>query len=425
MFGVCLLIVLVGGQAGAFLPDRFLAGVAERTAALRADFLAHFFPSDALWYQRIARDWYVWDPSRPGVQQDVAFFPLWPAVLWVIGFVAPNPVVARWLAVLVAAGCALGSVFAFARLAWGLLPERGAKLAVWLFMLWPAANFLFESYPTGLMNWLAVLALLSAMERRFWRAAGWSGLLTAAGPLGLGTAMAVWVCAALRARGWRDVGRLAALGVLSIAGLLGFMLLQLVKFHDPLAFVKAQEAWAPQLSWGARVPVAVLQVLVVPDFVAAVRGLKHVLHPPSLIWLQLAVQKSLYLVLEGVALLSVGSMFFFEKKNQKTFASAVADFSGEPPTGTKSFFASFFSKKEESLPVVLQGFFTLALFIWFHSTSRPGNAVPRLLYPDMAMFLGAAWMLQDRPRLAAVAIVVSGALLAGAEFLTVAGYGVT
>jgi hypothetical protein len=42
-------------------------------------------------------------------------------------------------------------------------------------------------------------------------------------------------------------------------------------------------------------------------------------------------------------------MFFFEKKNQKTFASAVADLSGEPPTGNKSFLVLFF-KKERFLP---------------------------------------------------------------------------
>jgi hypothetical protein len=41
-----------------------------------------------------------------------------------------------------------------------------------------------------------------------------------------------------------------------------------------------------------------------------------------------------------------GRTFFFEKKKQKTFIGAVADLSGEHPTGTKSFFASFFSKKE-------------------------------------------------------------------------------
>jgi hypothetical protein len=40
-----------------------------------------------------------------------------------------------------------------------------------------------------------------------------------------------------------------------------------------------------------------------------------------------------------------GRMFFFEKKNQKTFMSCRALASGHP-TGNTGFFASFFSKKE-------------------------------------------------------------------------------
>jgi hypothetical protein len=41
-------------------------------------------------------------------------------------------------------------------------------------------------------------------------------------------------------------------------------------------------------------------------------------------------------------------MFFFEKKNQKTFALGGAGPCGSPRhcPGSKSFFASFFSKKE-------------------------------------------------------------------------------
>jgi hypothetical protein len=38
-------------------------------------------------------------------------------------------------------------------------------------------------------------------------------------------------------------------------------------------------------------------------------------------------------------------MFFFEKKNQKTFVPCRV-LGAENPTGIKSFFASFFSKKE-------------------------------------------------------------------------------
>jgi hypothetical protein len=41
-------------------------------------------------------------------------------------------------------------------------------------------------------------------------------------------------------------------------------------------------------------------------------------------------------------------MFFFEKKNQKTFTHLVGALPQHPSQMDKSFFASFFSKKEDS-----------------------------------------------------------------------------
>jgi hypothetical protein len=41
-----------------------------------------------------------------------------------------------------------------------------------------------------------------------------------------------------------------------------------------------------------------------------------------------------------------GKRFFFEKKNQKTFGPAGCGNAGAESRRTKSFFASFFSKKE-------------------------------------------------------------------------------
>ncbi len=43
-------------------------------------------------------------------------------------------------------------------------------------------------------------------------------------------------------------------------------------------------------------------------------------------------------------------MFFFAKKNQKTFACAVADFSGDDATADQKFFCFFFFKKRRTFP---------------------------------------------------------------------------
>ncbi len=399
-----LVVVLAAGEVALAVPHNWLGGTPAHLAQLRTHFTDRFFPFDALWYQHIAADGYAWKPSLPGVQQDVAFFPLWPAVLWLLGRLRLEGAHAAWLTVSVSAGCALGSVMAFHRLADRVLPPAAARTATLLLAVSPAANFLWQSYPTGLMNLLTVLVLLALVDGEVLRAAVFSGVVTASGPLGLGSALAVCACAALQAwRGLRpgmpgreagamlrEAGRLAALGVISVSGLLVFLAIQYVKFGDAFAFMKAQDAWATQLSWLARVPQFVLQSLVVPDLIQAGRALKHLDRAPTLMWLQLSVQKSLYLVLQAAAILMVAA-----------------------------------SARLRCRPVLLQGAFTMALFIWFHSTSRPGNSTPRLLYCDMAIFLGAGWLLRDRPALAWLAVGGSACLLAGAEFLTVAGYMVT
>jgi hypothetical protein len=48
------------------------------------------------------------------------------------------------------------------------------------------------------------------------------------------------------------IGRLLGFGMLSVAGLLGFMVFLQYRFDDPLLFLKAQSAWGGGLSIGAR-----------------------------------------------------------------------------------------------------------------------------------------------------------------------------
>ncbi len=378
---VCFAIILTAQGAAGFVPAAWQGAWSTHVVARQAQFVDRFFAFDAVWYQRIADDLYRWDPAQPLVKQDVAFFPLWPLLLRLVA-------VSRWAAVALAACFAAASICAFYRLALRLLPARGAVLATWLFALYPGASFLLLSYPTGLMNLLCCVAILALMDGKYWRAAACGGLVTAVGPLGLGTALAVCMCAAGAApRTWRGLGWLAGVGLLSVSGLLAFLVWQTVKFGDPLAFIKAQAAWAAPLPWARRIPRAIVQLLIVPEFFAAVRELGHAARAGSLMGLQASLEKSLQLAAEGLALISLAA------------CSRLA-----------------------ARPVLLQGGFTMALFIWFHSTSRPGNSTLRLTYCAIGMFLGGAWLLRGRPRAAACALCVSALLLAGGAFLTAAGY---
>ncbi len=387
----CVALIVLAFWLGGFVPAAWDGNWTAHIVRMQPHVVDRFFPFDAAWYQRIATEGYVWDPTQPGMKQDVAFFPLWPAVLHLAAWCMPTQRAAAWMAVALSAGFAFASICALHRLAEAVLPARAVGLATWLYALWPAASFLLLSYPTGLMNLLCILALLTALRERFWMAALCAGLVTASGPLGLGTAVAVWLCAA-EDRLPRGVTagalvELAGLGTVAVSGLAGFLLWQYVVLGDAFAFIKAQGAWATPLPWLARIPRAIEQVLILPDFGLGFAYLLHVLHARSLVALQAELEKGLHTAALGLALLVCVLCW-------------------------------------RRVPRVIgyQAVFTLALFIWFHSTSRPGNSTLRLTYCVMLIFLGLALILQARPRLARWTLCLSGLMLFSGALLTACGY---
>jgi hypothetical protein len=394
----CFALILLAGQLAAYVPPAWLGNWPVHAVALQAHSVDRFFPFDAAWYQSIADGGYVWNPAQPQLKQNVAFFPLWPLLLRVLALALRDPLAERWAAVAMAAGFASASIIAFAALARRVLPASATGTAIMLFALYPGASFLLLSYPTGLMNLLTVLALLALLDKQFFAAAICAGLVTAIGPLGLGTALTVFTMAALdiiqdmRAAGrtWPRAGRLtwlAAIGALSVAGLASFLAWQFIALGNPLAFIRAQEAWAISRPWPQRIPRFIVQALILPEFIASIGAFLHAVRAHTLVSLQAALELSLNTAAQGFALI-----------------------------------ATLACVRLRCLPVLLQAAFTMALFIWFHSVSRPGNSTLRLTYCTIGMFMGAAWLLRHRPRLAAFAVVASACLLAGGAFLTNAGY---
>ena len=394
----CFALVLLAGQLAAYVPAAWIGNWPAHAVALQPHTVDRFFPFDAVWYQRIADDGYLWDPNQPHLKQDVAFFPLWPMLLRLTAICLPAPMAARWMAVAMAAGFAFASVVSFTALARRLLEPSAARIAVLLFALYPGASFLLLSYPTGLMNLLTVLALLAVMDQRFFAAAMCAGLVTAIGPLGLGTALTVFTMAGLNvARQTRAAGRtwpspraivwLAAIGAISVAGLLAFLVWQYIALGAPLAFIDAQDAWSLSRPWPRRIPHFLVQATILPEFVAAIGALSHAQKAHTLVALQAGLESSLNNAAHGFALIA-------------TLACVPV----------------------RCLPVLLQAVFTVALFMWFDSVSRPGHATLRLTYCAIGMFLGAAWLLRNRPRLAIAAVSASACLLAGGAFLSAAGY---
>jgi len=201
---------------------------------------------DGLWYADIAVHGYHWDALRGGsMQQNAAFFPLYPMLEWVVikltGGYQPLP--------LVALGLVFGvwSNFAFSRLAARLLPGRSARWATAFFIFWPASCFLAMGYPTGLINLCAVATLHHLVDGRRLRAAIWCGIGAAMAPSMVFMAFAY---CALSAAWWLQASRkpveLAKLcggALITVSGVIGFIIFLQLRFHHPFAFVTAQGAW--------------------------------------------------------------------------------------------------------------------------------------------------------------------------------------
>jgi hypothetical protein len=201
--------------------------------------------------------------------------------------------------------------------------------------------------------------------------------------------MAVWLCAvedrlAAPRRLFAVLAEMVALGCVAVSGLAGFVLWQWIAFGDAFAFIKAQGAWAAPLPWLARVPRAIEQLLILPDFGVGFAYMVHALHARTLVALQAGLEKGLHSAALGLVLLMC-----------------------------------LLCWRRVPRVVIYQGAFTLALFIWFHSTSRPGNSTLRLTYCVLTTSLGLALFLKGRSR---SVLYVFGFMLFSAAFLTACGY---
>lgn len=389
----CLLLAMtLGDGLAARLPPSLLGADPRYAIAAQSGWLQHYFAWDSLWYERIARQGYGWTAGGAG-QQSIAFFPLWPLVLRLLLGAGLGGTAFRAACLLVAAWFCVASVREMRFLACGLLARRAAFWAVIFYAAYPASIFLLHAYPVALLNWATLAGLNALHARRWWRAALFSGIATAAGPLAVALAVvtAFMVLAAPdRPRlSWAGRGAAAAL---AFSGLLLFCVWQGWAFGDPLAFVHAQAGWGPAPPWPLRIGRAAMQLLVLPDLLQT-----------ALAWraaLRLAVSRD--------------------------FWGAQHQFQGGLNTAALALCILCVAASARVRPriVPLHGALVVALYAWFAGAASPGWATMRLIGVTPAPFLGAAWVLGARPRLAGLVALASCVLLVVEEFSMSAGYGV-
>jgi hypothetical protein len=169
---------------------------------------------DADWYRRIAEHGYGGIP-RNGLR----FFPLYPLLGRVVGFVLGGRVDWGLLAIANVLALVLGALVHHL-----VLVERGdrelARRAVWLMALAPPAFVLVMGYSEPLFLCLTVGAFVWMRQGRWWWVAGAGLLAGLTRPVGILLAVPVFVVAAREVWGHRGAGRVGVgVGGLGVGGL--------------------------------------------------------------------------------------------------------------------------------------------------------------------------------------------------------------
>jgi hypothetical protein len=246
------------------------------------------FRGDSGWYYDIAKHNYFY---TPGQQSSVAFFPAYPLLVHVLGVVTGGDFATA--AGLVTLACGAGFVMLFADWIRSRVEPRAAVVAVAMVLVYPYSFFLYGSGYGDASFLLIALGAFVLLERRHYVLAGLVGALATAGrPVGLAVAVGLVgrgaelivadraarrdvlvlvtsavgagssssleyaespvtssapvvtrppsfrkLVGAVRFARWREATLL-----LSLAGLVAWMVYLGVRFHDPLAFATVQGA---------------------------------------------------------------------------------------------------------------------------------------------------------------------------------------
>lgn len=204
--------------------------------------LAPFVQWDAIWFQSVAEQGYMYYPGLK-TQQNIMYFPGYPGLIWLAGQVGlPAPLAAVLLAHL----ATLATVVLFHRLVAKHFGPREARWVTLVWLFWPASLFGSCGYSDSLLALCCVLSLCDLLAGRLVRSGLWNGLATAvrAPGLALGFSLIPWVFT--RKVGWAILG-----GLLSLTGILAFFSWHYQMSGDFLLYFHVAETWrsATEKTW--------------------------------------------------------------------------------------------------------------------------------------------------------------------------------
>jgi hypothetical protein len=211
-----------------------------------------WFRFDGNWYAQISTSGYWFAGSER--QSAVAVFPAYPGVLW--GLHSVTTVSVKLLGSLVTIACGLGALLAIFKWFRDHVTDRVARVALVTLLVYPYVFYLFGAVYGDALFLLAAVGAFLLLERDHTILAGLAGAVaTATRPVGIAliiglVAVALWrrhVIEAGESRWrprvlWRRLRPADAGVLLSLGGLVGYMIYLGIRFGHPLAFDDVQSA---------------------------------------------------------------------------------------------------------------------------------------------------------------------------------------
>lgn len=196
---------------------------------------------DAQWYLLIADEGYQWN-GDVRQEQNVVFFPIFPAAMRLIGPAVGD----QWLlaGLILALAAFLPALVYVYRLALQHMSAERARYAVWLLAAYPFAVYYGAPYTESFYLLGAVATFYHASRGEYWPAAGWGLFLALCRPNGFFIALPVGLFVLQRAWSERRITAAAlAACVAPGVGVLLYTLYLYALFGDGLAWMKGQAAW--------------------------------------------------------------------------------------------------------------------------------------------------------------------------------------
>jgi hypothetical protein len=272
---VCSRLLILMAGIGGVLTVRHQAGAAGTSGTIaqlgpigNATARAVFRQFDASYYLAIASHGYL-----AAAPDHLAFFPLYPALIRVLGFLSGSNVIAGL--VISSASFALALVLLH-RLAEVELGSRAADATVLLMAFAPLSFFFTAIYTESLFLLLSVGAVLAARRERWALAGLLAGLATLTRPTGILLVVPL-VIMLLRARGRLD--RQLAWPLIPVGALLGYLAILVANGFPWLAPFRQGAAWQ-RVTVGPFTGIASAVVTAWHSVVAIVRG--RVVFAPTL-----------------------------------------------------------------------------------------------------------------------------------------------